>query len=170
MSLNWGGDHFFVSLTDLLLLMLILFVSLGDISPVSKVNKIDTLNYRNELSIKALQTYLDTIPSMLFFDIGSDELSHSGKMYLNGLAAYSLPKTNKLIIYGHTDSTPISRKVIKSNWHLSALRAANVAMYLEAQGLPSEQLIVIGLANTNLDLKKNRPDQRRVEIKIGEVL
>jgi len=44
----------------------------------------------------------------------------------------------------HTDSVPISRGLVASNWELSALRAGAVAQLFEDQGFAREQIMTIG--------------------------
>ena len=76
-----------------------------------------------------------------------------------------------IIISGHTDDIPITTERYRSNWDLSAARAASVAHYLLANtNIPSSLITVQGyadsrplLANTS---PSNRAANRRVEISI----
>ena len=70
----------------------------------------------------------------------------------------------RLLIAGHTDPQPISRQIVKSNWHLSALRAASVAHYLELRGVPKDNLAILGHAETVVHNRLNFNLNRRVEI------
>lgn len=76
-----------------------------------------------------------------------------------------------IIISGHTDDIPITTERYRSNWDLSAARAASVAHYLLANSNISSSLITVQgyadsrplLANTS---PSNRAANRRVEISI----
>ncbi len=76
-----------------------------------------------------------------------------------------------IIISGHTDDIPITTERYRSNWDLSAARAASVAHYLLANSSISSSLITVQgyadsrplLANTS---PSNRAANRRVEISI----
>ena len=77
-----------------------------------------------------------------------------------------------IIISGHTDDIPITTERYRSNWDLSAARAASVAHYLLANtAISSSKITVQGyadsrplMANTS---PSNRAANRRVEISIG---
>ena len=73
-----------------------------------------------------------------------------------------------ILVFGHTDDTPIRKSGWKDNYELSAQRALSVVRYLGENGLPFERLIACGcgehrprVANqSDADRSKNR----RVEI------
>ena len=75
----------------------------------------------------------------------------------------------KIIVAGHTDNLPISNYQFRSNWELSAARAANVVHHLEKQGgVQADRLQIQAHADTipiasNTDYE-GRAKNRRVEI------
>ena len=81
-----------------------------------------------------------------------------GKAYIRKIAVALQGVESKVIIEGYTDSVPIHTAKIPSNWHLSALRAAEVAFYLNKYGVDSKYLEPIGMGAfpTNSDIKESR--------------
>lgn len=84
-----------------------------------------------------------------------------------GQALEQIP--GKVSIEGHTDNLPINTARFRSNWDLSAARAASLAnSLLGAGGLPAERLRVQGHADTrplvDNETAANRALNRRVEI------
>ncbi|MCW8914930.1 MAG: OmpA family protein [Magnetovibrio sp.] len=81
-----------------------------------------------------------------------------------------LANTRGLIhVEGHTDNIPITTETVRSNWDLSASRAASVVhILLQHPGIKSERISAVGLADSqplvdNLTAA-NRAINRRVEI------
>ena len=77
--------------------------------------------------------------------------------------------TGAITVSGHTDNVPIrSGGQYRSNWELSAARAASVAHELLAAGLDPARLMVSGHADTQPrvlnDSPANRALNRRVDI------
>ena len=75
----------------------------------------------------------------------------------------------KIIVAGHTDDVPIRGGRFRSNWELSATRAAAVAEVLvAAKSFDPNMLTVAGYADTRPlvanDSAENRAKNRRVEI------
>lgn len=78
-----------------------------------------------------------------------------------------------LVVSGHTDNVPISNDEFRSNWELSAARAANVVHYLTTRG---------GIAKSRVEMRahaevkpiadnataENRARNRRVEVVITD--
>ena len=85
----------------------------------------------------------------------------------------TLNKVNgKIIVAGHTDNVPINNYEFRSNWELSAARAANVVHYLTTQGkVKAERLQISAHAATRPLVPnnswENRAKNRRVEIIIA---
>lgn len=83
----------------------------------------------------------------------------------------------RIIIEGHTDSSPISENgIYRSNWELSSARAASLVERFEYYGFKGEQLVSVGygstrpvVSNKNDDGTPNYDNQalnRRVVIKV----
>lgn len=124
--------------------------------------------HQNLLPNESIRLSLD---QSLLFRPGSASLLESGKPYLKQLADVLKSHPYQIIIEGHSDSTPINNDKFQSNWHLSAMRAAEVTDVLESFGIPGNQLSCRGFGETrpieknatsSLDHLKNR----RVQIYI----
>ncbi len=116
------------------------------------------------------------LPSGLFFEQGRSRFSVEGRAKLTVLAfrlrqaLAALPEELPWVlrIDGHTDDLPVTRGRLRNNWELSAARAAAVAEFLIAQGIPAGRLMIAGFADTrplvpNTD-EEGRRFNRRVEI------
>ena len=73
-----------------------------------------------------------------------------------------------ITVSGHTDNVPIRNGLYRSNWELSAARAATIGHRLLDAGLAPERLMVSGHADTQPrvpnDTAANRALNRRVDI------
>ena len=73
----------------------------------------------------------------ILYEPGSLEIHEKGKMLLSALAETVRSNSDQqLVVAGHTDSVPISkrlREIYPTNWELSAARAAAVVRYLQYQ-------------------------------------
>lgn len=76
-----------------------------------------------------------------------------------------------LTVAGHTDNVPISNSQFRSNWDLSAARAASVVAELLDAGIEPERIMVTGHADTQPrapnDSAENRALNRRIDITVG---
>lgn len=86
-----------------------------------------------------------------FFETASADLSPEGKALidrlvtvLDGLRLYEY----HIDVEGHTDDRPIQTLRFRSNWELSASRAATIVRDLMARGFPSDRLKASGYADT----------------------
>lgn len=76
-------------------------------------------------------------------------------------------------VTGHTDSTPPLSELFRSNWDLSAQRAASVALgMLDEKGMSPNRIVVQGVADTQPlvpnDTEQHRKENRRVEIALTQ--
>jgi chemotaxis protein MotB len=108
----------------------------------------------------------------LLFESGSFAVRNeaTGLMTQISEILYDQVSDKKVLIEGHTDSVPISRGIIASNWELSSLRANAVARLFESQGFTKSQILTIGLGETRPIVKEGEKvddaQNRRVVIKI----
>ncbi len=113
------------------------------------------------------------LPSSILFNSGQTKLKKGAKNNLTkvcNVIKKDFPNAT-IRIEGHTDSDPLKRtkKVYKSNWELSALRAANVLHYLvDNCHLGPEKLYVAGFGKhqpvASNKSKGGKEKNRRVEI------
>jgi chemotaxis protein MotB len=102
----------------------------------------------------------------LFFETGNPTPTQAGGELLKVLAGELVKLPNKIVIEGHTDSTPYGRPDY-SNWELSADRANAARRILSESGLdPTRISQVRGFADQRLLLKEDptNPSNRRISI------
>ena len=82
----------------------------------------------------------------------------------------------QIAVLGHTDDLPIGDELAQrypSNWELAAARAASVVRLLEAEGVPSDRLLVVSFGPTRPvapnDTPANRALKRRVDLRLRPV-
>jgi chemotaxis protein MotB len=104
-----------------------------------------------------------------FFDPAQASLRPDSLPVLDAVAAELVPLGRPIRVEGHTDDTPIGNSRLRSNWELSAARAASVVEYLEqAHHAPANLLVAAGHGGAAPlapnDSKEHRELNRRVEI------
>jgi chemotaxis protein MotB len=102
----------------------------------------------------------------LFFETGNPTPTPAGGELLKILAGELVKLPNKIVIEGHTDSTPYGRPDY-SNWELSADRANAARRILSESGLdPNRISQVRGFADQRLLMKGDpaNPSNRRISI------
>ncbi len=104
----------------------------------------------------------------LNFPPGKAQLLESSQQYLDALLPVLQRFEFMIHVEGHTDDRPIETMQFKSNWELSAARAANFVRYLEDNGANPEDLVVIGYGPHRPiapnDSEESRARNRRIEI------
>lgn len=103
------------------------------------------------------------------FPSGSAALEASSQETLTKIGTLVTGMTGAIMVSGHTDNVPIRNGgQYRSNWELSAARAASVGHELLAAGLDPTRLMVSGHADTQPraanDTAANRALNRRVDI------
>lgn len=103
------------------------------------------------------------------FPSGSAELEPGSRATLARIGALVDGMTGAITVSGHTDNVPIrAGGAYRSNWELSAARAASVGHELLATGLDPTRLMVSGHADTQPraanNTAANRALNRRVDI------
>jgi chemotaxis protein MotB len=85
----------------------------------------------------------------LLFESGSAEVRAEGSAVIAQVARLlgELP-ARPIVVEGHTDDVPIHTAQYRSNWELSAQRAINVLLALEASGVSRARLSARGFADT----------------------
>jgi len=117
------------------------------------------------------QKVLIRFPSDVFFESGSDQLNKKMKPVVEKLATSLNGFQIKSVISGHTDSVPIKTRLFRSNWDLSARRAASIAQVFGDKGdFPSSRMEIHGFADgrpiADNTSPENRSKNRRVEVEI----
>jgi len=103
------------------------------------------------------------------FGSGRAELKTGFLPILKLVAGVLNKRDGHFIIAGHTDDIPIKTRSFRSNWELSAARAASVVHYFTGKGeIDPERIEIRALADNQPivpnDSPENRAQNRRVEI------
>jgi chemotaxis protein MotB len=102
------------------------------------------------------------------FSSGSADLEDGSFTTLDKVGALLRDMRGTVRVSGHTDNVPIRNGQYRSNWDLSAARAASVAHRLLDAGLDPQRLVVSGHADTRPraanDTAAHRALNRRVDI------
>lgn len=81
----------------------------------------------------------------ILFDEGSAIIKKNASNTLNEIINVLSTVDNKILVEGHTDSTPINTKTYPSNWELSTARATNIIGYIIRTGkIPPQRLSAAG--------------------------
>jgi chemotaxis protein MotB len=92
----------------------------------------------------------------VFFESGSSTPSPVGEELITKLAEQLAKLPNQLMIEGHTDARPFSKRKDYTNWELSVDRANAARRIIEANGARPDQITQVrGFADQNL---RNRDD------------
>ena len=105
----------------------------------------------------------------LNFPGGEAMLLESSYAYLDMLLVVLQKFDFDIIIEGHTDNRPINNAQYRSNWELSAGRAASFVLYLEANGVDPTRLAVHGYG-PHRPVASNQSDDTRARNRRIEVL
>jgi|SRR5690554_511678 len=109
------------------------------------------------------------------FESGAATLAPDYYDVIDEVRAVLMLKPGRIKVQGHTDNVPINSERFRSNWDLSAMRAASVAAQLMLGNyLNPRRFEVSGFADTrplaNNGTRANRARNRRVEIVISQGL
>ncbi len=124
---------------------------------------------KGEVEVEALEDKVVLrMKDEITFAPGSDELQERAKPILDNIRTIIETVPADITVAGHTDDSPPGI-MFRSNWHLSAARAASVAQYLLApHTIIPERIAAVGYGDTRPrfpnDTPENRARNRRVEI------
>lgn len=131
------------------------------------------LNFKeNDISVtvKNGKVYV-SLAEQLLFGSGSVQVDQKGVSALQQLArAIKDQKDINILVEGHTDNVPISRKstYMNDNWDLSVMRATSITRILTKAGVSPEQITASGrgeyLPLAQNDSPENKQKNRRTEI------
>ncbi len=138
-------------------------------------NKISNalLNFKeNDISVtvKNGKVYV-SLAEQLLFGSGSIQIDNKGVTALQQLAkAIKDQKDINIMVEGHTDDVPISKKsaYMNDNWDLSVMRATSITRILTKAGVSFEQITASGRSEyaplAKNDSPPNKQKNRRTEI------
>jgi chemotaxis protein MotB len=131
------------------------------------------LNFKeNDITVKVKngQVYV-SLAEQLLFGSGSIEVDAKGVTALQQLAkAIKDQKDINILVEGHTDNVPISKKsqYMNDNWDLSVMRATSISRILMKGGVQPRQITAAGRGEFSPlsvnDTPANKQKNRRTEI------
>jgi chemotaxis protein MotB len=132
---------------------------------------IEQAGLSEHIQTKISSNYLEIVNSNpLNFPAGKAQLLESSLQYLDALLPVLKGADFRIIVEGHTDNLPINTLAYRSNWELSAARAATFVSYLEEHGVDPQRLAVHGFGPNDPiapnDTDENRARNRRIKIMI----
>lgn len=104
------------------------------------------------------------------FASGRSEVDPAFLPTLARVGAALAPIRGAITVSGHTDDVPIATSRYRSNWDLSAARAASVAHELLAAGIEPVRIMVSGHADTQPRMPNDTPENRAANRRIDIVL
>jgi chemotaxis protein MotB len=118
-----------------------------------------------------------TLPHDVLFQSGSVALKAEGVEMVKELAAEIANEPYQIAVLGFTDNVPVGPDLANrfpTNWELAGARAASVVRVMEAEGIPSGQLIAISRGETgpiaSNDTPEGRAENRRIDIRMRPVI
>ena len=102
-----------------------------------------------------------TLGSKVLFSKGSSEPTRAAENIIADVAMILGNYNNPIQIEGHTDNIPIFNKEFRSNWDLSAARAATVVRQLQDEGLDPRRLAAVGYGEFQPLVDNNGADRER---------
>ncbi len=100
------------------------------------------------------------ISAAVLFDAAHAELKPASHEALRSVADVLKGFVEPLQVEGHTDDAPIATREFRSNWELSAARAASVARFLIDQGIAPSRVGIAGYAEYRPLVGNTSPEER----------
>ncbi len=119
------------------------------------------------LEIESNQDWLEiSLNGSQSFAPGSAGLTTIAQGALASLAEYLASFGAPITVEGYTDNVPVEGGAFESNWLLSSARAANVARFLQEQGLRPERLSAVGYGENHPVRSNATPAGRAVNRRV----
>jgi chemotaxis protein MotB len=106
------------------------------------------------------------IRSDILFSSGSAQLADVAQPVIRQLAEALKEFPNSIQVKGHTDDVPISGGVFRSNWELSAARAASVVHIMIEGGIDPRRMSVVAYGEFRPVLPNATPDGRNANRRV----
>ncbi len=117
------------------------------------------------------------LPHDVLFENGTVELKPEGQKLLAELAEEVKLQPYQIAVLGFTDNVPVGPKMqaqFPSNWEVAGARAASVVRVMQAEGVPSAQLVAVSRGEnqpiaTN-ETAEGRAQNRRIDVRIRPII
>lgn len=110
----------------------------------------------------------------VLFDAGAARLNRSGEALLAKLIPALKNTVGIIFVEGHTDNNPLGSGEYLSNWELAAVRAREVADYLELEGISKDRLRAVSFGDSqpvsDNQSEANRKQNNRINLVIQRLL
>jgi chemotaxis protein MotB len=117
------------------------------------------------------------LPHDVLFASGSVELKPEGQELLSELVEEIKMQPYQIAVLGFTDNVPVGPKMqaqFPSNWEVAGARAASVVRLMQAQGVPSAQLVAVSQGENqpiaSNDTAEGRAQNRRIDVRIRPIV
>ncbi len=117
------------------------------------------------------------LPHDVLFASGSVELKSEGRKLLSELTAEIKEQPYQIAVIGFTDNVPVAAQhqaQFPSNWEIAGARAASVVRLMEAEGVPSAQLVAVSQGENqpiaSNDTAEGRAQNRRIDVRIRPIV
>ncbi len=117
------------------------------------------------------------LPHDVLFASGSVELKSEGRKLLGELATEIKEQPYQIAVLGFTDNVPVASQhqaQFPSNWEVAGARAASVVRLMEAEGVPSAQLVAVSQGENqpiaSNDTAEGRAQNRRIDVRIRPIV
>jgi chemotaxis protein MotB len=118
-----------------------------------------------------------TLPGDVLFASGSVNLKPEGQKLLRELVAEIKQQPYQIAVLGFSDNVPVGPKLrerFPSNWELAGMRAASVVRLMQAEGIPSSQLVAVSQGENqpvaSNDTPEGRAENRRIDVRLRPVV
>jgi len=117
------------------------------------------------------------LPHDVLFASGSVDLKPGGEKLLRELVAEIKQQPYQIAVLGFSDNVPVGPQLsdrFPSNWELAGTRAASVVRLMQAEGIPSSQLVAVSLAENqpiaSNDTAEGRAENRRIDVRLRPIV
>ncbi len=117
------------------------------------------------------------LPHDVLFESGSVDLKPEGEKLLRELVAEIKQQPYQIAVLGFSDNVPVGPQLsdrFPSNWELAGTRAASVVRLMQAEGIPSSQLVAVSQGENqpiaSNDTPEGRAENRRIDVRLRPIV
>ena len=123
------------------------------------------------LSVERMYNQVSLIlDERVLFPEGSASFGRESTEQLMAMSKLLRRSKGLIRIEGHTDNIPPRGTQFKTNWQLSATRAANIAQFFAENGVDSRRMVAVGMADSHPKVSNSTPEGRAVNRRVVIVI